>query len=178
MPSIAENCPTEIIIELGTGGASEKRNRGWRKATQPFLFFCDDDVVLRDGTLELLLDALVANEQAGWAYGHFMVRHAGGECRVPDRDVSYAEPFSVKLLRSRNIMSTMSLVRDSAFPGWDENLKSYIDWDGWLTMAGAGWLAERVDEILFDTYYLDRGISAQPELGPISLKYIREKHGL
>ena len=177
MPAIVENDPAEIIVELGLGGASEKRNRGWRKARQPFLFFCDDDVVLGESTLPLLCQAIKDVPTAGLAYGHYRVVHAGGSCNVSDGKIIRAKPFDLERLRDRNSISVMSLIRSRAFPGWDENLKSYIDWDCWLTMARQGWDGILVDAVLFDAYYLDRGISTQG-YGAASYDYIARKHGL
>ncbi len=177
MPAIVHNQPTEIVVELGPGGASEKRNRGWRKATQPFLFFCDDDVVLRQGTLRLLYQAIKDVPRAGVAYGHYQAVHAGGHCKVPDGKIIRAEPFDLKHLRDHNSVSVMSLIRSVTFLGWDENLKSYIDWDCWLTMAEHGWCGVLVDAVLFDAHYLDRGISAQNHR-VASAAYIERKHHL
>jgi glycosyltransferase involved in cell wall biosynthesis len=175
--AIVENRPAEIIIELGPGGASEKRNRGWRKATQPFLFFCDDDVVLHQDALRRLYQAIKEDLTVGVAYGHYRVVHAGGECKVPDGKIIVAEPFTWKHLRGRNSISVMSLMRAPAFRGWDEHLRSFIDWDCWLTMLEADWRGVLVDDVLFDAHYLDRGISAQ-DYGPASSAYIRRKHHL
>ena len=37
-----------------------------------------------------------------------------------------------------NYIHTSSLVRRSAFPGFDEDIKRFQDWDVWLTMAEQG----------------------------------------
>lgn len=174
-PAIVENNPAELIVELGPGGASEKRNRGWRKATQPFLFFCDDDIVLYPRTLHRLHQAIKDSAKVGLAYGHYRIVHAGGSCNVPDRKIIRAKPFDLEHLRDHNSISVMSLIRSDAFPGWDENLKSYIDWDCWLTMAEQGWGGVLVEAVLFDAHYLDQGISAQ-NYRPASCEYISRKH--
>ena len=175
MPAIVENDPTEIIVELGPGGASEKRNRGWRKAKQAFLFFCDDDIVLHQGVLHRLHQAIKDLPGHGLAYGHYRIVHAGGHCKVPDGEIIRAKPFDLKHLSDGNSISVMSLIRSSAFPGWDENLKSYIDWDCWLTMAEQGWRGVSVDAVLFEAHYLDQGISAQ-NYRAASFAYIKRKH--
>ena len=175
--AIVENRPAEIIVELGPGGASEKRNRGWKKATQPFLFFCDDDVVLHQGTLRRLHDAIKDDVNLGVAYGHYRVVHSGGVCKPPNGKIIEAKPFDLKHLRAGNSISVMSLIRATAFRGWDKHLRSYIDWDCWLTMLRENWHGVLVDDVLFDAHYLDNGISAQSH-GPASAAYIRKKHGL
>ncbi len=177
MPSIVPNDPCEIIIEAGPGGASEKRNRGWRKTTQPFLFFCDDDIVLNEGTLQRLHSAIKELPCVGVAYGHYRTVHAGGHCNTPDGTIIRAGPFTLEALRVRNSISVMSLIRAATFPGWDESLTSYIDWDCWLTMVIAGVDGVLIDDVMFDAHYLDNGISSQNN-GPANRQYILRKHNL
>lgn len=176
LPAIVASNPAEIIVELGPGGMSEKRNRGWRKATRPFLFFCDDDIVLSPGSLLRLYNVLSrGGPRAGWAYGHYRVRKHGGDHPLPDGGVVQAQPFNASELRRRNFVSSMSLIRAEGFPGWDEELKSYIDWDCWLSMIEQGWQGIFVDGVLFDAWYLDEGVSSK-DYGPASWEYIDRKH--
>jgi len=178
MPSIVANRPAEIIVELGPGGASEKRNRGRRKATRPFLFFCDDDIVLKQDTLRRLHDAIKDDPELGVAYGHYRkVVHAKEYSKAKDGKIIKAGPFDWKHLGEHNSISVMSLIRSCAFSGWDEHLRSFIDWDCWLTMLRENWRGVMVDDVLFDAHYLDQGISVQ-DYGPVSAAYIRKKHGL
>ena len=46
LPLIEANNPVEIIVNDDEGRAPKKRNDGFKKSTQPFLFFCDDDILL------------------------------------------------------------------------------------------------------------------------------------
>jgi glycosyltransferase involved in cell wall biosynthesis len=176
LPSIVANNPAEIIVERAPGGMCERRNRGAAKATQPFLLFCDDDDVLYPETLRKLLDALTGDGDAALAYGHYRVVPHGDHWH-PAVDVVKAAPWNVPALRSRNYVNSCSLLRASTFPGWDEKLLSYVDWDMALTLAGRGHHGVFIDEILFEAHYIDKCNSAHP-YGPASRRYILQKHGL
>ena len=72
-----------------------------------------------------------------------------------------ARTFDPAVLRQKNFISTMSLIRTECFPGFDEDLERLQDWDLWLTIwdihkKGGAW----IDDTLFMAYYLDKGISA------------------
>ena len=55
LPLIEANNPAEIIINDNDEGAPKKRNDGFDKSTQQYLFFCDDDLLLPSDHLEKLL---------------------------------------------------------------------------------------------------------------------------
>lgn len=46
LPLIEANDVNEIIVNDDEGRAPKKRNAGFKKSTQPFIFFCDDDILL------------------------------------------------------------------------------------------------------------------------------------
>ena len=58
LPSIRRNNPAEVLIDFDAGSANEKRNRAASDAIQPYLFFCDDDILLESYCLERLLHSL------------------------------------------------------------------------------------------------------------------------
>lgn len=178
LPSIIENCPEETIIEQFEGGACEKRNLGRQKATQPYLFFCDDDTVLAPDCLSILVEVLEsASPDTAYAYGHYRIKKNGGSHPLKDGGIVKAKPFSADALRNRNFVSTMSLFREEPFPLWDEELPSFHDWDVALSLLRDGFCGEFVDKVLFEAWYIDRGISATANY-EVSLNYIKQKHGL
>jgi glycosyltransferase involved in cell wall biosynthesis len=109
-------------------GAPYARNEGSRVTSAPFLLFLDADAELVPVALELLSNTLNANPGADFAYGNFYWGNKHFKL----------QPFNVEDLKRRNYIHTSSLIRRSAFPGFDESLKKFQDWDLWLTMAENG----------------------------------------
>lgn len=176
-PNIIRNAPAEIIVIPDERGPAAKRNSGAKIASSEFLFFCDDDVVLKGGALEYLVNALRGNPNAAWAYSDY------------DHVVQPGVPFPVKAgrwtagpwdagrIRQEPFVSTMSLIRRSHFPGIDEALPRYDMWDLWLTMVERGGHAVYIPEVLFESHHIDVGVtlSVPPEA---PLRRIKEKHNL
>lgn len=169
LPGILENDPAEILIEAGDGGACRKRNLGASKASQPFLFFCDDDCVPRPGCLRELMGALAEDPAAAFSYcdeeiidgNHFVVRKAG--------------PWDPLRLKRENYIGTMSLLRRETFPGFDPEMRRFQDWDLWLTMARAGARGVYVPRALVSNHRIDPGITGTVPLGE-AMEAIRRKH--
>ena len=61
LPLLEANMTAEIIINDDEGSAPKKRNDGFKKSTQPFLFFCDDDIILPANYIRSLYDVLKKN---------------------------------------------------------------------------------------------------------------------
>jgi len=122
-------------------GAPAARNRGWREAKGEYLFFSDADAILNPDLLKKLLDALMNNPGASFAYPSFY----WGKKLFKGRE------FDAEKLKQTPYIHTMALIRKSDFPatGWDESIKKFQDWDLWLTMSGLGHKGIFVDQILF-----------------------------
>jgi hypothetical protein len=58
-------------------------------------------------------------------------------------------PFDYEKLRQMPYIHTTSLIRRQAFPGFDESLKKFQDWDLFLTMAEKGGRGIFIGEVLF-----------------------------
>lgn len=148
---IANRRPNNIPFKLITqknAGAPTARNRGEKEAKGEFLFFCDADIVLEPDALKKLKDALDKNLDAAYSY----CSHWLGWKKIP------AMPYDADVLKKHNYICTMSLIRHADFPGFDEDLKRFQDWDLWLTMAERGKRGIFVPEFLFYARP-DRGIS-------------------
>lgn len=120
-------------------GASAARNRGAALAAGDFLLFCDADVELRPFMIERLIGALADLPEADFAYSSF--RFGWKRFR--------SWPFDHKLLRQLNYIHTTSLIRRQAFPGFDEKLRRFQDWDVWLKIVERGGKGIYVPEELF-----------------------------
>lgn len=169
LPTVIENDPAEVVVVRGDGGAPEKRNRGATGNTQPYLLFVDDDSRLLSGSLGQMYAAAEIT-RAAFVYSDFNRRPSGG--------VFNAGTFSVDRLRRNNYIDTTSLVRAMSFPGFDEKLLRFQDWDLWLTIIGRGGTGMYIrDQTLFEKWKIDDGITEKvPEAE--ARRVIVEKHGL
>ena len=181
LPLIEANNPAEIIVNDNKGGAPEKRNAGFDKSTQEYVFFCDDDILLPADHLEKLLKALSIPSQTpiGYSYSgyHGIVMHPAthpmrGNFQISTRD------FNPTALKQGNYISTMSLIRRNYFPRFDESLKRLQDWDIWLTMLKNGLHGVAVHNNEFYAYYLDEGITSNTNNEREGIITIIEKHKL
>jgi glycosyltransferase involved in cell wall biosynthesis len=150
----AQNCtlpdPVPLkIIKISHSGAPTARNYGAHLAQGEYLFFCDADIILKKDALQKLLAALTENKNAAYAYCSFQL----GWKKMPSR------PFDAEALKKQNYISTMSLIRRNDFPGFDESLKKFQDWDLWLAMLAQGKRGVFIPQVLFTALPGKIGIS-------------------
>lgn len=178
-PLIEANEPMEIIVNDDLGGAPKKRNDGFKKSTQPFVFFCDNDILLPKNHLEKLFNALKQNPNIAFAYSGYIgivldtLHHP-----IKNNFMIPTVPYSVERLKQANYISTMSLIRREVFPGFDENLRRLQDWDIYLTMLKNGFKGVAVPNNEFFAYYLDSGITSNTNNEIDAINAIRIKHNL
>lgn len=127
------------LVRIPHSGAAAARNAGARLAIGDALFFCDADLLLYPELLARLAAALEVDPGAAFAYSSF-VWHG---------KTFAARPFDAEELRRNNFISTMSLLRREAFPGFDESLPRFQDWDLWLTVVENGGRGVAMPEVLF-----------------------------
>ena len=143
--------PIQYVAFETNRGAPAARNEGARRTTAPFLLFLDSDAELIPSGLRQLSDALLAHPEAAYAYANMY----WGTRPMP------AQAFSLKELQRRNYIHTSSLIRREAFPGFDESIKKFQDWDLWLTIAERGSVGIWIDQFLFH-------IDTRPHIGAMS----------
>ena len=127
------------LIYQQNSGANPARNRGFKEAKGEFVIFCDADVVMQPDMLEKMVKALDEHPDASYAYSAFRFgwkKFAG-------------IPWSDEKMRQTNFVHTTSLIRAKDFPGFDESIRRFQDWDVWLTMLAQGKRGVLVDEELF-----------------------------
>jgi hypothetical protein len=175
LPSVNENMVEEVIVEDGPGNGSAKRNRGTLKATMPYLLFVDDDDILKTGCVQRMLRELEEDPKISFVYSDFervITAEAGA---VVDRWAYIAGAFSVKRLRTYNYINTVSLVRASVCPRWDETLERFQDWDLWLGLVLSGKACSYIPEALYEKWKIDAGVTenvkANPYIEMIVAKY-------
>lgn len=179
-PMLEVNMVKEIIINNNNGLAPKKRNDGFDKSTQPYIFFCDDDVVLPASHIENLYNALINTpEDIGYTYSGYRgivlesKNHPiGKNFQIQTRD------FNTTALKNGNYISTMSLQKRKYFPRFDESLKRLQDYDIWLTLLRKNIKGLAVHNNEFYAYYLDEGITSNTNNERDGLKRIYEKHKL
>ncbi len=172
-----------LFINQSNQGAPAARNRGLQEARGEYLFFCDADAVLVPEALGTMLDALIHNPQASYAYPSFNW----------GKKLFKVENFDPNKLQQGPYIHTMALIRRSDFPaeGWDTGIKKLQDWDLWLTMLEQGHVGVWVSQILFTVAPGGRISSWLPSFAykflpflPEVKKYnnavrlVKEKHGL
>jgi len=177
LPLIEANEPMEIIINNDIGGAPKKRNDGFKKSSQPYVFFCDDDILLPKNHLEKLLTELEKNKNKAYSYSGYNgividnVNHPlKGNFKIPTIQ------FNSNRLKQGNYISTMALIRKEKFPMFDESLKRLQDYDLWLTMLKNGDEGIAVFDNEFYAYYLDSGITSNNNSEYDAIKIIKTKH--
>jgi glycosyltransferase involved in cell wall biosynthesis len=177
LPLLEANMTAEIIINDDEGSAPKKRNDGFKKSTQPFLFFCDDDIILPANYISSLYDVLKKNPDVGFAYTgyHGIVLHPETHPMHGNFEIPAIE-FNAKALEYGNYISTMTLVRRELFPMFDENLKRLQDYDLWLTVIERGSKGILVPSVTFYAYYLDSGITSNTNSEIDAMNAIRVKH--
>jgi len=164
----ADPIETVVIMDLQRKGASWARNAGAHRTDKPFLFFCDDDVVLMKGALHALLKALKAHPRCAYAYGWY---------RQGPHVISRV-PFDPKLLMRRNFVSTMTLVRAEQFPGFDESMPRWQDWELWVRMLKQGKKGLFVDRHIFTTTFDKKGISGNSKALDEARVIMRKRYGI
>jgi len=182
LPMLEANNPNEIIVVDNDGLAPKKRNDGFDKSTQPYVFFCDDDIILPANYLQTLYDELKKNELRsdvviGYSYtGYYgVVLHPEshpfrGNFRVA------STPFNPTSLKQNNYISTMSLMNREVFPRFDESLTRFQDWDMYLTLLEKGVQGVMVNDLFFWAYYLDAGITSNNNNVNDAANIVRNKH--
>ncbi len=139
-------------------GAAAARNRGFsychpeRRTAKPaevegsnatdtvdYVIFCDADVKMHPDCLEKMKRALEEHPEASYAYSSFKFGFKTFICG----------PFDAEHLRKMPYITTTSLMRAKDFPGFDESLKKFQDWDLWLTMLEQNKTGVWVPEVLF-----------------------------
>jgi len=127
------------FLEEENRGAAAARNYGARLAKGEFLIFCDADIVMEPAMLESMRSALKDNPTASFCYSSF----------IWGKKKFMLWPYDAEKLKTRPYINIASLIKREHFPGFDETLKRFQDWDLWLTMAARGHGGVWLNQILY-----------------------------
>lgn len=155
-----------MICDEGKGG-NWARNKGFKRVKTEFVLFSDNDIKWRKNALEWLLEALEEHPECSYSFGAYYL----GE------ELKCNQFYDAELLKRANFASTMSLIRCKDFPGFDEKIKRFQDWDLWLTMAKQGKTGIHCGEIIFETEVRDGITKNGPDLKE-SWEILKAKHNL
>ncbi len=147
------------IIRQNNAGAAAARNRGFNASHGDLVYFCDADVTMQPMLLAKLHAALIAHPEASYAYCSF--RYGWKTFRL--------FPFDEKRLRQMPYIPSMILIRREHFPGFDESLKRFQDWDLALTMLAHGHTGVLVPEAL---YHVSTGGSMSAWLPSFAYRFL------
>jgi len=122
-----EDRPNITVIHQKNKGRNPARNRGFLEAKGDQLIFLDADADLDPDTLVRLSHALIASD-AAFSYGDFRYgfKHF------------ITGPFDADRLRKMNFVHVSALIKRSNFPGFDDAILRFQDWDLWLTITEQG----------------------------------------
>ena len=130
-------------------GASYARNLGARRAKGSLLLFVDADATLRPHAIKRMVTELLKHRDATFVYSSFRFGWKRFRSRV----------FDPQILRKMPFIHTTALLRKEAFPGFDESLQKFQDWDLWLTIADRGGIGLWIPEELFVITVRSEGMS-------------------
>lgn len=169
------------IIHQKRRGAAAARNRGAKKGYAKYLLFCDADVILKQDFLKKTYNTLEKHPQHSFCYSSFKYGWK----------TFHLYPFDKNRLRKLPYIHTTSLIRRKDFPGFDERLKRFQDWDLWLTLSAQGKSGIWIPETLFTVHpggtmsrwlpsFVIHSLHFLPSVKDYhrALQIIKDKHGL
>lgn len=116
--------PKLIYLAQKNQGAGAARNRGAEIARGKYLIFCDADITMEPIMLKAMREKLEESPGASFCYSSFL----WGSKKF------LLWPYDEEKLKTMPYINTASLLKKEHFPGFDESLKRFQDWDLWLTM--------------------------------------------
>lgn len=141
--------PKLKVVCQDNRGAAAARNYGFKVSSGELVIFWDADLTAQPEMLEKMAAILTQKPKISFVYSSFYF----GWKKFP------GQAFDAAALRQTNYIHTTALLRRAHFPGFDEGLKKFQDWDLWLTMAEAGLRGYWLDDFLFKIKTRRGGIS-------------------
>lgn len=127
------------LINQSNLGANAARNRGAKESSAEYLLFCDADVITKPTMLDKMHKAIISNPDVAYVYSSFKFGFKAFKLWS----------FDAERLKKMPYIHTTSLIRKKYFPGFDENIKRFQDWDLWLTLMEKNLFGLWIPEILF-----------------------------
>ncbi len=119
---------------VGFQNANRSRNFGFAQVSAEWVVFFDADNFMAPE----FLDALHAAARPGLDFVYCdrtNFTEGDGSWHPEPEGVRISGPFEPARLRRGNYVDLAALLRASSFPGFDESLRRYQDWDLWLNVV-------------------------------------------
>jgi glycosyltransferase involved in cell wall biosynthesis len=132
----------EIIYSKDNGkGANYARNQGFKYCDTKYVLFSDNDLEWEPDAIETMINTLNKYKYISYVYGWYM----RGKEKIGQQE------FYSNLLKKKNFITTMSMMRSEVFPGFDENIQRLQDWDLWLNLLMKGKIPKYINKCMFKT---------------------------
>jgi len=148
LKSVHVKYPLRVIRLETNSGAPVARNRGASQATGEYLLFLDADIELRPHALDVMMQTL-QRSGADFCYPSFRFGWK----------LFKGFSFDPERLKHMPYIHTSALMKREVFPGFDETLKKFQDWDLWLTIVEKGGKGVWIPEVLFTVKTRKQGMS-------------------
>jgi glycosyltransferase involved in cell wall biosynthesis len=156
-----------IIINDLRGNANIARNAGFKLVETPYVLFSDNDIQWAPGAIKAMMNCLKTTPDISFAYGYYEL----------NGKVWCNSEWDTQLLKHRNNISTMTIVRTAHHPGFDPYIKRLQDWDVWLTMMAQGYKGKYINQQIFTTPVRD-GITRSSVGWDEAIGAIKQKHNI
>ncbi|MCX6782193.1 MAG: glycosyltransferase family A protein [Candidatus Magasanikbacteria bacterium] len=172
-----------FVVEQENKGAPAARNRGYAFSKGEYVIFFDADTIADKDLIKKMKLALDKNPAVSYVYSGFKY---GWKIMKP-------MIFDAAKLKSNNYIDVTALIRRNDFPGFDETINRFQDWDMWLTMLEKNKTGLCLPELLYKKIVAGRsGISRWMPKFAFRLRWkskevlrfeesrsvVRKKHGL
>ncbi|MDE2998186.1 MAG: glycosyltransferase family 2 protein [Gemmatimonadota bacterium] len=121
-------------VEFQNGNRS--RNYGFNHVSAEWVVFFDADNYMSPEFLDVLHGAARSRPGIDFVYcDRINFTHGDGSWHHEPDGVRKSGPFQPERLRKGNYVDVASLLRSDRFPGFDESIRRYQDWDLWLNIV-------------------------------------------
>jgi len=120
------------LVSIDTPGLGHSNNVGFGYAIGDIVSFLSSDLYLMPGALRNWVDAFTEHPDCDFVYSGYRFVSKN------PLEVYFSNEFDRYHLECENYIDGANPVRRNAVPKWDEQLKSLIDWDFFLSVTDKG----------------------------------------
>jgi hypothetical protein len=142
-PALKRAGAAEILeCEASKGGPAKAWNELAKRATQPYIYFGDDDSVVSSDMFRAMFDSLKGEEIVSVSHGVFDAPGTGGgstlQLMCPDLRSGNGWPAWTKEALLQGNFIGFYMVKREKFLGFDESFERFADWDYMIRSCEAG----------------------------------------